>query len=265
MQLSIYRSVLEKLGFHETRQYEYAIEYAHNDGDVVYLSKTRNESALVIHPNNYNRIESLGSLLGVSFLPQKEVFVHNTAFARFPRRITSRGSTPIHHGLEFSIDNEIAVYQFLQQLLGISDPQTDIDAAKTELDSVTDTERDALVKSRKGQGLWRKELDELWGQCALTGCGIRSLLRGSHIKPWRVANNQERLDRYNGLLLRTDIDSLFDVGLVTFENNGSLVFASELGPDQIEQIPFTNSERISKLTAQHVKYLNYHRDCVFRG
>ena len=46
--------------------------------------------------------------------------------------------------------------------------------------------------------------------------GITStwILIASHIKPWRVSNNNERLDVYNGLLLLPNLDKLFDKGYI---------------------------------------------------
>ena len=57
------------------------------------------------------------------------------------------------------------------------------------------TERDALIRSRIGQGRFRYDLLEMWeGRCCITGLDIDALLRASHIKPWRDSNNAERLD-----------------------------------------------------------------------
>jgi hypothetical protein len=63
------------------------------------------------------------------------------------------------------------------------------------------TERDAIVKSRVGQGRYRKELLAMWKSCAVTGLDIPELLRASHIKPWSDCNDRERVEAYNGLLL----------------------------------------------------------------
>jgi hypothetical protein len=45
------------------------------------------------------------------------------------------------------------------------------------------------------------------------------------IRCWRDANNDERLDGENGLLLMPNADHLFDRGFISFEDNG--------GPHQI--------------------------------
>ena len=88
---------------------------------------------------------------------------------------------------------------------------------------ITETEKQQLVKARIGQGLFRKQLLSYWSKCCLTGCGIQGVLRASHIKPWRDCSNSERLDVYNGLLLSPNMDTLFDKGLISFEDRKSVV------------------------------------------
>jgi len=89
------------------------------------------------------------------------------------------------------------------------------------------TEAQSLLKSRRGQGKFRADLIYLWtGRCAVTGLSNVTLLRASHIKPWAVSNNYERLDAYNGLLLAASVDRLFDQGLISFSDNGALLIGS---------------------------------------
>lgn len=45
------------------------------------------------------------------------------------------------------------------------------------------TEKDALIKARRGQGTYRRQMLELWnGQCAVTGLAVQSALVASHAK-----------------------------------------------------------------------------------
>jgi len=91
-----------------------------------------------------------------------------------------------------------------------------------------ETTRNALVAARLGQGKFREDLDKIWDvRCALSSLSRRELLRASHIKPWSASNNVERLDPYNGLLLSVGYDVAFDNLLITFDQNGELVFAPD--------------------------------------
>jgi hypothetical protein len=126
------------------------------------------------------------------------------------------------------------------------------------------TERRAVVLSRIGQGQFRESLMGLWGgRCAVTGLDLPLLLRASHIKPWRDSDNRERLDVYNGLLLSPSYDAAFDVGLVTFADDGRMVLSSELTASRIEGLGVNPAARIVGLHDQHRDYLDHHRRSVF--
>ena len=126
------------------------------------------------------------------------------------------------------------------------------------------TERDALVKARKGQGRFRKELLKLWQGCALSGCKNQTLLVASHIKPWAKASNRERLDPYNGLLLNPTWDRLFDLGLITFTDQGGVVFSPYLDTDD-RQLLGVSAETAVDLDGRHLPYIRYHRKTVFKA
>ena len=94
-----------------------------------------------------------------------------------------------------------------------------------------ETEREALVKSRMGQGIFRSEAIALWGCCAVTGCALSQILVASHIVPWKDATNQERLDPFNGLLLTPNMDRLFDQFLIAFNDDGSILLSKSLSAE----------------------------------
>ena len=67
---------------------------------------------------------------------------------------------------------------------------------------------------RVGQQRFRREVLRVNGnKCAITGSAL--LIRASHIKPWRVASDRERLDPHNGLALSPVYDAAFDLGLIS--------------------------------------------------
>lgn len=112
----------------------------------------------------------------------------------------------------------------------------DIEAHKDEFKSLDQTEKESIVKSRIGQGLFRDGVVEVWGSCSVTGLGNLSVVRASHIKPWRDSSNQERLDPMNGLLLQPTLDHLFDLGLITFDEAGIAMISPQLSQDDIENL-----------------------------
>ena len=106
----------------------------------------------------------------------------------------------------------------------------DIDEFNMTYTEVSETEREAIVQSRVGQGKFREDLIRYWGKCAVTGCELIKILKASHIKPWRYSSNIERLDKFNGLLLIPNLDSTFDNGLISFDNR---VFRSIRSPNTL--------------------------------
>jgi hypothetical protein len=124
------------------------------------------------------------------------------------------------------------------------------------------TEKIELIKARIGQGKFREQLVSHWGQCAVTGYKDVSLLVASHIKPWRVSDNKERLDPFNGLLLLPNLDRAFDKGLLTFDAAGALQVSPLLSnPDQLGIVQGVRA----LLRPEHQVYMEFHRACVYRA
>ncbi len=127
------------------------------------------------------------------------------------------------------------------------------------------TEIEVLAVERVGQDLYRKALFEYWhGACAVTGLDIPELLRASHIKPWAVAEDKERLDVYNGFLLSPNLDLLFDQGFITFDENGKLIISSMLNADNRLRLGLKDDMHLN-LTQNHIHYLQYHWEHIYKA
>jgi hypothetical protein len=85
----------------------------------------------------------------------------------------------------------------------------------------------------------------------------------SHIKPWNVSTNEERLDRHNGILLSALFDRLFDRGLITFNNDGAILASSCLAPDDRVRSGLDQAARL-ELSPKSRGFMEYHRNCVFK-
>lgn len=97
---------------------------------------------------------------------------------------------------------------------------------QVEADSrVPETEKEALVRARCGQGLFKERVMAIESRCRITGVDKPVHLVASHCKPWRDSSNEERLNGENGLLLTPSIDHLFDRGFIGFEDSGTLIIS----------------------------------------
>lgn len=143
--------------------------------------------------------------------------------------------------------------------------QAEVENAISGYATLAETERTAIVKSRVGQGLFRKQLlDKYQSTCIITGVSVKKLLVASHIKPWAVSNNEERLSEENGLLMSPTYDKLFDYGLITFSNQGKIIASSQLSDKDKNKLHLlTNIEYDLKMSSKMMEHLDYHRDIVF--
>ena len=132
-------------------------------------------------------------------------------------------------------------------------------------DAAFRTEVERMVRQRRGQDIFRQSLMDWWdGRCAVTGIDQPELLRASHMKPWAdCANDAERLDVFNGLLLTADWDAAFDKGLVTFDDDGRARLASTLRAGVQERLGTGQIRADRPLTPAHRRYLAWHRAVVF--
>lgn len=132
-------------------------------------------------------------------------------------------------------------------------------------DSMKETEKTALIKSRIGQGVFRKRLLEKYNNsCVITGINEKKLLIASHIKPWAVCTNEERLSAENGLILSPTFDKLFDCGLITFADTGKIIISSQLSKDVVGKLHISETDVFELKTSTEFKLnLEYHRDVIF--
>lgn len=156
-------------------------------------------------------------------------------------------------------------YFVLDTIDGVDTKELEIvDSIEANTD-ITKTEKEALIKSRIGQGKFRKSLFEKYdGKCVVTGIDLSKLLIASHIKPWSVSENDERLSPDNGILLSAGFDRLFDSGLITFANDGSIVVSSFVNDNNRTILGLDKKIIVNlKSTPSMIHNLEYHQDIIF--
>ena len=130
--------------------------------------------------------------------------------------------------------------------------------------SVTETDREAIVRARVGQGLFKQRVIQIQSQCRITGVDDLSHLVASHCKPWRDSSNEEPLNGENGLLLTPSIDHLFDRGFIGFEDSGELIVSPVAHKPSLQKmgVETTRLLNVGKFTQGQRKFLDYHRNSV---
>ena len=130
--------------------------------------------------------------------------------------------------------------------------------------SVPETERRALIRARKGQGLFKDRVSQIETQCRITGVKNPVHLIASHCKPWRDSTNEERLNGENGLLLTPSIDLLFVRGFIGFEDNGRLIISPVAHRPSLERmgVDTANAVHVGGFTSGQKTFLDFHRNAV---
>ncbi len=129
-----------------------------------------------------------------------------------------------------------------------------------EYEGIPETERQALIKARLGQGTFRTDVIALWGSCTITGCSLESILVASHIVSWKEATNPQRLDPFNGLLLTPNLDRLFDLRLISFKDDGSILLSKDLSVDTRVMLGVSKRNRLKFVRPAMKPYLRRHRE-----
>ena len=130
--------------------------------------------------------------------------------------------------------------------------------------TVRETERQAIIRARNGQGLFRERVSKIESRCRITGVENPVHLVASHCKPWRDSTNEERLNGENGLLLTPSIDHLFDRGFIGFEDNGKLIISPVAHQPSLQRmgIDTTKVVNVGGFTSGQRQFLDFHRNAL---
>lgn len=195
----------------------------------------------------------------------------------------SKDRITIHH--DFIQTPQYILYSASDDFLSYiaSKSKADVTSSATELlelmddGELSDSERLSLVNARIGQGIFRRNVINTWGQerCAVTLCGVRDILVASHIRAWKdCSTTSERLCGANGLMLSANVDKLFDRHLITFypshRETYRIKISSSLDRSALKQLGIDNSAilDLSMLTPsdkEHFKLFMAHHNSIFES
>lgn len=160
-----------------------------------------------------------------------------------------------------SYSNEIQGYEYLTY-------KESKEIEEIESSSLSEKTKVNLKTARIGQGKYRENLFEEIPFCPFTKINDERLLIASHIKPWVVSSNEEKIDPKNGITLSPTYDVLFDRGFISFENDGSLLVSPFISPMNQKRLDIKEGKKIQValfLDDKRTGYLEYHRQNIFKG
>lgn len=114
------------------------------------------------------------------------------------------------------------------------------------------------------KNLLQEEVDEKLGQakCMVENLSYPSLV-ASHIKPFILSDENEAYDSNNGLLLSRNMDILFDQGYISFEDDGKIIYSTELNEDVKKHLNSYHLDNIF-INEKRLEYFDYHRKNIFK-
>jgi hypothetical protein len=105
----------------------------------------------------------------------------------------------------------------------------------------------AAISVRRGQPEFREKLLAAWQRtCAVTGCRIVGLLEAAHISPHSEGTDYRTS---NGLLLRADIHTLFDLGLLSIDSHCRVHLADAIQFSEYRQYLGKQIDRLPERSA----------------
>lgn len=131
-------------------------------------------------------------------------------------------------------------------------------------DNINEVERSIISKFRVGQSDLRDILLNNKICCEICGIRNKELLITSHIKPWTKSNKFEKLDSENVLLLCSIHDALFDKGLISFSDDGSIIISTLLDSSDRVLLHLTGEEKILVDSKNKKEYLKFHRENILK-
>lgn len=178
------------------------------------------------------RARAFDNALNVSYLRGLPVSVIVTEGDRRSREEMGEGSSHVQFRSLDPIKWYVHKYneQTGEHLLirGIKPPELVDDSEDPIPEDLTrpDEIQQRAIKIRRGQAKFREGLLAAYHRtCAITGCKVVDLLEAAHIRPHAEEPNYNMT---NGLLLRADIHTLFDIGLLAVDSRFRIWIAPAL-------------------------------------
>ena len=156
----------------------------------------------------------------------------------------------------------------------VGEAKTDLEAEEERIEkiikkdsTIDSTEKETVVKARKGQGKFRDDVILLHQRCPFTGIDDPRFLRAGHLKPWsKCDNNKERIDPLNGLPLTPTADLMLDQGYISFDEAGTVIFSSDLKAVDLRAMGIHPGQdyKIRVINDDQRRYIAYHRNHIFQ-
>jgi len=163
------------------------------------------------------------------------------------------------------VDDKVALLTGEIELLSEAVIDAGLEEALIGRTDIGPTTKSQLVKSRRGQGIFKSNVRLNEKGCRVTGITNIKHLIASHIKPWSESSDTEKLNGCNGLLLAPHIDHLFNNGMIGFSDDGDLIISSRLDVSVLKAWGIEKVLNVGKFKLEQKTFLAYHREKFHLG
>lgn len=134
----------------------------------------------------------------------------------------------------------------------------------TFIPMIFETEAEAKTKIRLGRKKFREKLMPLWKhKCTICGIELSALLQASYSKPWKDSTDAERIDVYNGILLCSNHDALYEKGFIAFDGQGKIHISSQITIEDYVKYGIAPKMKIAR-KEENKPYFKWHKRHLFR-
>lgn len=170
------------------------------------------------------------------------------------QRLDIAALSSLFYSIQEKLDFENTISPTLNPYEGLSREDEEV------YESNNKDEREISLKSirlRRGQQDFRRKLLERYNNtCVITNCKIVDILEAAHINPYR-GNNDNHIS--NGLLLRADIHTLFDLDLIRINpGHYTVEIDKKLMGSEYEQYDGLSLLDYEKLISKEALKIKYH-------
>lgn len=207
--------------------------------------------------------------------------MHN--LAHLDPNLQARNVTAMSHGSKL---DAVIFSEFINNWLDLSYQAQQIKSRMTnsrieEIIDIGDVDvipsgeyREQIMRIRVGQYFFRMSvLNSYNNRCCITGLEKQELLVASHIKPWKVSDEQtERTNPSNGLCLNSLHDKAFDRGLITLNYDYKIIISNKLKEADMDRDTrdwFMSYDKKKIILPDRFlpgkQFIEYHNDIIFLG
>lgn len=122
--------------------------------------------------------------------------------------------------------------------------------------------KEAVDNYRKKQTQYRRNLLDEMPACVITKVTEDRVLEACHIKPYNVCNDDEKYDVHNGLVMTPTYHKLFDMGFISFNDNGTIIISPFLSNMNKKRLDLEDNKQY-RIPSSCSVYLAYHRENIY--